>query len=142
MSTKASTTSSTHLVEIERQIIAELVKAGCKYIQIDAPGYTAYVDKVSLERMRSRGEDPERNFQRSIDADNAIIEGFPGVSFRHSHLPRQRPHHRSQHRQARPPMASRRQLRRHRRETFQQLKHQRCCWNTTATAPAASNRCA
>ena len=70
-----------HLVQIERQIIAELVKAGCKYIQIDAPGYTAYVDKVSLDRMHSRGEDPERNFQRSIDADNALIEGFPGVTF-------------------------------------------------------------
>jgi 5-methyltetrahydropteroyltriglutamate--homocysteine methyltransferase len=70
-----------HVVQIERQIIGELVKAGCKYIQIDAPGYTAYVDKVSLERMRSRGEDPERNFQRSIDADNALIEDFPSVTF-------------------------------------------------------------
>jgi 5-methyltetrahydropteroyltriglutamate--homocysteine methyltransferase len=70
-----------HVVQIERQMIAELVKAGCKYIQIDAPGYTAYVDKVSLERMRSRGEEPDRNFQRSIDADNALIEGFPGVTF-------------------------------------------------------------
>jgi 5-methyltetrahydropteroyltriglutamate--homocysteine methyltransferase len=70
-----------HIVEIERQVIADLVKAGCKYIQIDAPGYTAYVDKVSLERMRSRGEDPERNLQRSIDADNALIESFPGVTF-------------------------------------------------------------
>ena len=40
-------------------MIKELVEAGCKYIQIDAPGYTAYVDQVSLDRMRSRGEDPE-----------------------------------------------------------------------------------
>ena len=70
-----------HIIEIERQMIAELVKAGCKYIQIDAPGYTAYVDKISLDRMRSRGEDPDRNFQRSIAADNALIEGFPGVTF-------------------------------------------------------------
>ena len=70
-----------HVVAIQRQMIAEIVKAGCKYIQIDAPGYTAYVDQVSLNRMRSRGEDPERNLQRSIDADNAIIEGFPGVTF-------------------------------------------------------------
>ena len=70
-----------HVVEIERQMIAQLVEAGCKYIQIDAPGYTAYVDKVSLERMRSRGEDPEKNFQRSIEADNALIESFPGVTF-------------------------------------------------------------
>jgi len=70
-----------HVVAIQRQMIAEIVKEGCKYIQIDAPGYTAYVDKISLDRMRSRGEDPERNFQRSMDADNALIEGFPGVTF-------------------------------------------------------------
>jgi 5-methyltetrahydropteroyltriglutamate--homocysteine methyltransferase len=70
-----------HVVEIERQMIAALVNAGCQYIQIDAPGYTAYVDKISLERMRSRGEDPERNLRRSLDADNALIEGFPGVTF-------------------------------------------------------------
>lgn len=70
-----------HVVELERQLIAALVEAGCRYIQIDAPGYTAYVDKISLERMRSRGEDPERNLQRSIDADNALIAGFPGVTF-------------------------------------------------------------
>jgi 5-methyltetrahydropteroyltriglutamate--homocysteine methyltransferase len=70
-----------HIVEIERQMIAELVKAGCKYIQIDAPGYTAYVDKVSLDRMRARGEDPARNFQRSIDADNALIAGYSGITF-------------------------------------------------------------
>ncbi|MGE5303175.1 MAG: methionine synthase [Alphaproteobacteria bacterium] len=70
-----------HVVAIERRMIAELAKAGCKYIQIDAPGYTAYVDKLSRERMRSRGEDPETNFQRSIEADNALIEGFTGVTF-------------------------------------------------------------
>ena len=70
-----------HIVAIQRQMISELVEAGCKYIQIDAPGYTAYVDQVSLDRMRSRGENPERNLQRSIDADNALIEGFPGVTF-------------------------------------------------------------
>jgi 5-methyltetrahydropteroyltriglutamate--homocysteine methyltransferase len=70
-----------HVVAIERQIIAELVKAGCRYIQIDAPGYTAYVDQISLDRMRSRGEDPEQNLQRSVAADNALIEAFPGVTF-------------------------------------------------------------
>jgi 5-methyltetrahydropteroyltriglutamate--homocysteine methyltransferase len=70
-----------HVVEIEREIIAQLVHAGCKYIQIDAPGYTAYVDDVSRERMRSRGEDPEKNFERSIAADNAIIQGFTNVTF-------------------------------------------------------------
>jgi 5-methyltetrahydropteroyltriglutamate--homocysteine methyltransferase len=69
------------VVAIIRQIIAGLVEAGCRYIQIDAPGYTAYVDKVSLDRMRSRGEDPDKNMARSIAADNAVIAGFDGVTF-------------------------------------------------------------
>jgi 5-methyltetrahydropteroyltriglutamate--homocysteine methyltransferase len=69
------------VVAIERRMIGALVEAGCRYIQIDAPGYTAYVDQVSLERMRSRGEDPDKNLERSIRADNAIIDGFPGVTF-------------------------------------------------------------
>ena len=69
------------VVEITRQIIRGLIAAGCRYIQIDAPGYTAYVDKVSLERMRARGEDPDENMQRSIAADNAVIAGFANVTF-------------------------------------------------------------
>jgi 5-methyltetrahydropteroyltriglutamate--homocysteine methyltransferase len=69
------------VVKISRQIIRELVEAGCRYIQIDAPGYTAYVDKVSLDRMRARGEDPDENMERSIAADNAVIAGFDGVTF-------------------------------------------------------------
>ena len=69
------------VVDITRRIVRELVDAGCRYIQVDAPGYTAYVDQVSLDRMRSRGEDPGRNLERSIAADNAVIEGFDGVTF-------------------------------------------------------------
>jgi 5-methyltetrahydropteroyltriglutamate--homocysteine methyltransferase len=69
------------LVKIERAMIRSLVDAGCRYIQIDAPGYTAYVDKPSLDAMRARGEDPMENFARSIKADNAVIDGFDGVTF-------------------------------------------------------------
>jgi 5-methyltetrahydropteroyltriglutamate--homocysteine methyltransferase len=69
------------VVAIEREMIGQLIAAGCRYIQIDAPGYTAYGDAVSLERMRSRGEDPEENLDRAIRADNAIIAGFEGVVF-------------------------------------------------------------
>ena len=69
------------VVAIERQMIAGLADAGCPYVQIDAPGYTAYVDEPSMQRMRARGEDPQRNLERSIDADNALIEGFPNVEF-------------------------------------------------------------
>jgi 5-methyltetrahydropteroyltriglutamate--homocysteine methyltransferase len=69
------------VITIQRQMIGELVDAGCRYVHMDAPGFTAYVDKVSLDRMRARGEDPAQNLDRAIRAENAVIEGFPGVTF-------------------------------------------------------------
>jgi 5-methyltetrahydropteroyltriglutamate--homocysteine methyltransferase len=69
------------VIAIERQMIAEVVEAGCRYVQIDEPGYTAYVDPPLLEQMRARGEDPVANLERSVRADNAVIAGFPGVTF-------------------------------------------------------------
>ncbi|MGH7845468.1 MAG: cobalamin-independent methionine synthase II family protein [Candidatus Binatia bacterium] len=69
------------VVKIEREMIRDLVDAGCPYVQIDAPGYTAYVDPPSLEAMRKRGEDPSQNFSRSLQADNEIIRGFAGATF-------------------------------------------------------------
>jgi 5-methyltetrahydropteroyltriglutamate--homocysteine methyltransferase len=69
------------VVEIERRMVRELAQAGCQYIQIDAPGYTAYVDQPSIEQMRSRGEDPDANLERGMRADNAVIEGFSDVTF-------------------------------------------------------------
>ena len=69
------------VVKVEREIINGLVQAGCRYVQIDAPGYTAYVDRPSLDSMRGRGEDPKENFSRSIRADNAVLAGFDDVTF-------------------------------------------------------------
>jgi 5-methyltetrahydropteroyltriglutamate--homocysteine methyltransferase len=69
------------VVKVEREMIAALVAAGCRYIQIDAPGYTAYVDKPSLDAMRARGENPDENFSRSLRADNAVLDGFDNVTF-------------------------------------------------------------
>jgi 5-methyltetrahydropteroyltriglutamate--homocysteine methyltransferase len=69
------------VVRIQREIIRGLVEAGCRYVQIDAPGYTAYVDPPSLQAMRHRGEAPEENFSRSLKADNQVLEGFDDVTF-------------------------------------------------------------
>jgi 5-methyltetrahydropteroyltriglutamate--homocysteine methyltransferase len=69
------------VVKVEREIIRGLVDAGCRYVQIDAPGYTAYVDAPSLAAMRARGEDPKENFSRSLKADNQVLEGFGNVTF-------------------------------------------------------------
>jgi 5-methyltetrahydropteroyltriglutamate--homocysteine methyltransferase len=69
------------VVAIQREIIGRTVAAGCRYIHVDAPGYTAYVDEPSLKQMRDRGEDPAENFSRSLRADAAVIANFPGVTF-------------------------------------------------------------
>ena len=68
-----------HVVAIEQAMVASLVEAGCAYVQIDAPGYTAYVDEPSLEAMKQRGEDPDANLERSIAADNRLLEAFGGA---------------------------------------------------------------
>jgi 5-methyltetrahydropteroyltriglutamate--homocysteine methyltransferase len=69
------------VVRIEREMIRSLVEAGCRYVQIDAPSYTAYVDGPSLDEMKERGEDPMKNLLRSIQADNEILRLFDGVTF-------------------------------------------------------------
>jgi len=69
------------VVKIQREMIRGLVEAGCRYVQIDAPGYTAYVDPPSLQAMRDRGEDPKENFNRSLKADNQVLQGFDNVTF-------------------------------------------------------------
>jgi 5-methyltetrahydropteroyltriglutamate--homocysteine methyltransferase len=71
----------TDVVRIEREMIRSLVDAGCRYIQIDAPSYTAYVDAPSLETMRKRGEDPMKNLSESIKADNELLRLFENVTF-------------------------------------------------------------
>ena len=62
-------------------MIGQLAEAGCRYVGIDGPGYTAYVDPDSLAAMRARGEDPIAAMERSITADNEIVANFPGVTF-------------------------------------------------------------
>jgi len=69
------------VVRIEREMIRSLIDAGCRYVQIDAPSYTAYVDGPSLDEMRERGEDPMKNLMRSIQADNEVLRLFDGVTF-------------------------------------------------------------
>jgi 5-methyltetrahydropteroyltriglutamate--homocysteine methyltransferase len=66
---------------IEREMIRGLIDAGCRYVQIDAPSYTAYVDAPSLDEMKARGEDPVKNLSRSIKADNEILRLFEEVTF-------------------------------------------------------------
>ena len=69
------------VVAIQRRMIRELADAGCRYVHIDEPGYTAYVDEPSMAAMRARGEDPAENFSRSVKANAEIMRGFADVTF-------------------------------------------------------------
>lgn len=66
------------VVAIQRQMVMELVAAGCRNVQLDEPSYTGYVDPPTLARLHARGEDPMKNLDRAIAADNAVIEGLEG----------------------------------------------------------------
>jgi 5-methyltetrahydropteroyltriglutamate--homocysteine methyltransferase len=66
------------VVALQRRMVGELVEAGCRYVQLDEPSYTGYVDPATLERMRARGEDPMKNLRRAVAASNAVIAGLEG----------------------------------------------------------------
>ena len=71
-----------HLVDFTRREIAELIRLGCEYIQIDAPQYAALLDETMREGYRQRGSDPDKMIEACIELDNAIIAGHPaGVTF-------------------------------------------------------------
>jgi 5-methyltetrahydropteroyltriglutamate--homocysteine methyltransferase len=61
------------LVDILRGEIAELIRLGCTYIQIDSPQYTALLDPKLREGYRQRGNNPDRLLNLAIEMDNAII---------------------------------------------------------------------
>jgi 5-methyltetrahydropteroyltriglutamate--homocysteine methyltransferase len=69
------------VVAVERQMLTELAQAGCRYVGVDGPGYTAYVDADSIAAMRVRGEEPMATMERSIGADNEVIADFSNMTF-------------------------------------------------------------
>jgi methionine synthase II (cobalamin-independent) len=69
------------LVDFTRREIAELVRLGCEYVQIDAPQYAGLLDETIREGYRQRGSDPDKMLDACIELDNAIVEGHTGVTF-------------------------------------------------------------
>jgi len=69
------------LVEYTRREIAELIRLGCEYIQIDAPQYAGLLDETIREGYRQRGSDPDKMLDATIELDNAIVAGHTGITF-------------------------------------------------------------
>ena len=62
------------IAEIIRSEVQALVEEGVRYIQIDAPRYSYYVDPRWRRRLEEMGEDPDRMFDEAIAADNMCAE--------------------------------------------------------------------
>lgn len=69
------------VVDILRDEVAELVRLGATYIQIDAPHYTLLLDPKTRAFYEKQGWSLEQWLNRGIEMDNAIMNGFRGVTF-------------------------------------------------------------
>src|SRR5882672_6765884 len=57
--------------------IAELARAGCKYVQIDEVAVAILCDPAAREKVRAKGEDPDRLVDLYIDAINQAVKNAP-----------------------------------------------------------------
>ena len=64
------------MAAIVREEIIALIDEGVPYIQLDAPGYTAFVDEVQREQMRANGDDPDALFAEIVEADGSCFQGL------------------------------------------------------------------
>jgi 5-methyltetrahydropteroyltriglutamate--homocysteine methyltransferase len=66
-----------HAVATERELIAETVAAGCRYVQLDFPLYPYLVDPDWSARFDAAGHSLPELLEKAIAADKAIVEGLP-----------------------------------------------------------------
>ena len=70
-----------HAIAIERELIADAVAAGCRYVQLDFPLYPYLVDPGWRVRFEAAGHSVEALLDKALAADRAVLEGLPqGVS--------------------------------------------------------------
>ena len=69
------------IVQILRDEVKELVRLGATYIQIDAPHYGLLLDPKTRSFYEGQGWSLDQWLGRGIELDNAVMDGFPGVTF-------------------------------------------------------------
>jgi len=69
------------VVDILRGEVAELVRLGATYIQLDAPHYPLLLDPKTRRFYEGQGWPLEKYLARGIEMDNAVIGDHPGVTF-------------------------------------------------------------
>jgi 5-methyltetrahydropteroyltriglutamate--homocysteine methyltransferase len=66
-----------HAVAIERELIAEAIAAGCRYVQLDFALYPYLVDDAWIARFRQAGHSFEGLLDRALEADRTVLDGIP-----------------------------------------------------------------
>ena len=69
------------VVDILCEEVAELVRLGATYIQLDAPHYTMLLNPDSRSFYENQGWNLDRWLQQGIEMDNAVMGEFQGVTF-------------------------------------------------------------
>jgi 5-methyltetrahydropteroyltriglutamate--homocysteine methyltransferase len=69
------------IVQILRDEVQELVRLGATYIQLDAPHYGLLLDRKTRVFYQRLGWSLGRWLDQGIELDNAVMNGFPGVTF-------------------------------------------------------------
>jgi 5-methyltetrahydropteroyltriglutamate--homocysteine methyltransferase len=69
------------VVEILRDEVKELIRAGATYLQLDAPHFGLLLDPRTRRFYEDQGWSFPQWLSLGIDLDNAVMEGFPEVTF-------------------------------------------------------------
>jgi 5-methyltetrahydropteroyltriglutamate--homocysteine methyltransferase len=71
----------TDVVEVMRDEVAELVRLGCSYIQLDAPHYPLLIDPAWRAFYEARGWLVQRWLSYGLELDNAVIDAGRPATF-------------------------------------------------------------
>jgi 5-methyltetrahydropteroyltriglutamate--homocysteine methyltransferase len=69
------------IVQILREEVEELVRLGANYIQLDAPHYGLLLDPRTRSFYERQGWSLDQWLGQGIELDNAVMNGFPSVTF-------------------------------------------------------------
>jgi 5-methyltetrahydropteroyltriglutamate--homocysteine methyltransferase len=66
-----------HAIQIERELVADAIAAGARYIQFDFPLYVYVSDPVWAARFQAAGFDVDAILDAALAADRAVLDGIP-----------------------------------------------------------------
>jgi methionine synthase II (cobalamin-independent) len=69
------------VVDVLRDEVRELHRLGCTYAQLDAPHYPLLIDPQWRAFYEARGWSVDEWLRYGIEADNAVIDAAPGMTF-------------------------------------------------------------